>query len=265
MQRADGVTSVSSEKQLQAMTSLSVLMPAHNEGDHILQNIQETARFLGECGWRYEIVIVDDGSQDGTLGEASRAAAESQQIKVVPLADNQGKGFALRYGFQFATGELVAFLDADLDLHPSQLLELYQIMEQTGADVVIGSKNHPQSQLEYPTYRRIMSQAYYWIVRMLFRLPVHDTQTGIKLFRREALEQALPRLLVKRYAFDLELLVNIHHLGYIIAEGPVTLTFRRKWGRIGWSAVWRTWLDTMAIFYRLYILRYYDRVPSLRG
>jgi hypothetical protein len=99
---------------------------------------------------------------------------------------------------------------------------------------------------------------------MMFRLPIHDTQTGLKLFKREVLEKVFPRMLVKKFAFDLELLVLAHKNGYSIAEAPVVVDFRpninrkmRRWIRL--TDIITTWWDTMAIFYRLYILRYYDR------
>jgi len=235
-------------------------MPAHNEGHHLLGNIRQAALFFGNIGWDYELIVVDDGSTDDTYLEASKAARDNPRVRVIQLNPNEGKGFALRYGFVYSKGDLVAFLDADLDLQPSQIENLYHIMTTRRADVVIGSKNHPDSKLDYPLHRRMMSTLYYLLVRILFHLPVKDTQTGVKLFRREVLERAFPRLLVKRYAFDLELLVNTHHMGYKIAEAPVTLTFRRGWGRINWRDIVKTLIDTAAIFYRLYIMRYYDRL-----
>jgi hypothetical protein len=88
---------------------------------------------------------------------------------------------------------------------------------------------------------------------------VRDTQTGIKLFKRAVLEDVLPRILVKRFAFDLELLANVHHFGYRIVEAPVTLNFKRVCSRLRLPAVWNVFVDTLAIFYRMRILRYYDR------
>jgi hypothetical protein len=125
--------------------------------------------------------------------------------------------------------------------------------------VVIGSKFHPESRVEYPRLRRIYSFIYFLLVRALFGLPVRDTQTGIKLFKREVLEHVLPRVLVKRFAFDLELLANAHHFGYKITEAPVEVNFKRVCSRLRLPAVWNVFLDTLAIFYRMRIVRYYDR------
>ena len=106
----------------------------------------------------------------------------------------------------------------------------------------------------------MLSHGYYWLVRALFRLPVHDTQTGLKLYRRSVLSRVLPRLVIKRYAHDLEVLVNVHRLGYTIAEAPVVVTRVRPFPRVGVRDAWNVAWDTAAIFYRMYILRYYDRV-----
>jgi hypothetical protein len=147
-----------------------------------------------------------------------------------------------------------------MDLHPEQLADFFDIMENRNADAVIGSKFHPESQVDYPPTRRLYSFFYYLLVRSLFGLPVRDTQTGIKLFKRAVLDRVLPRVLVKRFAFDLELLANVHHFGYRIAEAPVTLNFQRICSRLRLPAVWNVFVDTLAIFYRMRILRYYDRV-----
>jgi len=159
----------------------------------------------------------------------------------------------------------VCFIDADLDLHPRQVSSLLDVMDSTGADVVIGSKRHRDSSLDYPWYRKLYSTVYYLLILLLFRLQVKDTQTGIKLFRREVLARAFPRIVCKRYTLDLELLVVVSRLGYTIAEAPVTLTFQGKFGRIGWEAIRNIITDTMAIFYRLHLLRYYrgDMLPTV--
>ena len=106
----------------------------------------------------------------------------------------------------------------------------------------------------------MVSAGYFFFVKLLFHMPLRDTQTGLKLFRREVLRTVFPKVLVKRYAFDLELLVLAHHYGFKIAEAPVIVEYRGKFGHIGIRAVFNIWWDTMAVFYRLNIKRYYDKV-----
>lgn len=238
---------------------LSVLMPAFNEGRHIYRNVAETRRTLQEIGLPYEVIVIDDCSADDTAAEAARAAADFGDVRLKRNEENRGKGWALKSGFKTATGDLVAFVDADLDIHPRQLGLYLRTMEEQGADVVIASKRHPGSVLDYPAHRRAISAVYFGIIKTLFGLPIRDTQTGLKLFRHEVLDRVFHRMLVKRWAFDLELLVNAHHLGYRIVDAPVKIDFQRRLGRMKFRDLYYTGLDTLAIFYRLRILRFYDR------
>ncbi len=238
---------------------ISIIMPAHNEEDHIYKSIKETCQVFKDLRCSYEIIVVDDGSEDKTYQEAQRAAQDFKNIYVKRDRKNYGKGRALKKGFKFAKGDMVVFLDADLDLHPEQIHTLFRIMKEKKADVVIGSKRHPESQLDYPFSRKIISSVYFFLVKILFGLPIRDTQTGLKLYKYQALKEIFPKVLIKRYAYDLELLVNAHHRGYKIAESPITLSSQRPYGRIKPIDIWHTWWDTMAIFYRMYLLRYYDK------
>ncbi len=241
-------------------TMLSILMPAYNEAQSIAENVCETVETMRGLGIDFEIVVVDDGSLDGTHTAAIDALrAWPECVRIVRCRRNKGKGNALICGTAYSKGEYVAFLDADMDLHPEQLENFFTIMNSRSADVVIGSKFHPQSKVDYPRLRRIYSFFYFMLVRSLFGLPVRDTQTGIKLFKREVLEKVLPRVLVKRFAFDLELLANVHHFGYRIVEAPVVVNFNRVCSRLRLPAVWNVFVDTLAIFYRMRILRYYDQ------
>ena len=239
---------------------LSIIIPAHNEGAHIASSLGETMRVADGFGCDYEIIILDDGSTDNTLQEAGNFASRFPNVHVKRNMANYGKGRAVKKAFRHVNGDIVAFLDADLDLHPGQIRPLFYALEENKADVVIGSKRHPRSRVNYPWHRRIISSVYHILTRIMFNLPVRDTQTGIKLFKYEVLKKAFPKVLCKRFAFDLELLANAHRMGYKIIETPITLHFRRQLGRIGLRAIYHTWLDTMAIFYRMYILRYYDKV-----
>lgn len=243
---------------------ISVVIPAYNEAHHLIGNLRETAATLKSFDADFELIVVDDGSLDGTCMAALEATADrSHPSQVIRYGNNQGKGNALMRGFRNAGGKYVVFLDADMDLHPAQLPNFFQILEEEDADVVIGSKLHPQSRVDYPFIRRVLSAGYYAMVRLLFGLPVRDTQTGLKVFKSEVLSHVLPRLLVKRFAFDLELLAVANHLGYKIREAPVTLEFRRPLGRLKMRDVLHIFQDTLAIFYRLRLRRYYDTLKVL--
>lgn len=243
--------------------TLSVIMPAYRLGHAIADNIQHVhAVFSGHIP--VEIIPVDDGSDDDTHPQIEKAASQMPEVHPVYLTHNTGKGAALRAGFQASRGSHILLLDGDLDLPPHQVSGFFDIMEKEGTDIVIGSKRHPESDINYPWYRVLISIVYYGIVRLLVGLPLTDTQTGIKLFRREVLEWVFPRMLVKSFAFDLEILAIAHNKGYRVAEAPVTMNFAGGLGCARPTAIRQVMNDTLAVFYRLRILRYYQAVRDPR-
>lgn len=237
---------------------ISVIMPAYNEAQILSRTIKATVNTLKECGLECEVILVDDGSQDNTYEKALSLAQEHGNVRAFSYKPNMGKGQALKYGFQFAHGDLVLFLDADSDLPPSQIPRFLDYMKESNADVVIGSKRHPLSKVRYPLTRRLWSKGYSLMVKILFNLKVGDTQVGMKLFQRKVLDQVFPKVLIKSYAFDLELLANANRLGYHIVEAPVELDYQFP-SRINLKDIRYIFKDTMAVFYRLKILHYYDK------
>ena len=236
---------------------LSVLMPMYNEEVHAAATILRTDEYFTKLDFEYEIIVVDDGSSDSTFDNASNVDAEF--VKVIKLEKNRGKGNALREAFTHASGDLIMFLDGDLDIHPKQFEVLFEVMNETKTDIVIGAKRHKDSVLKYPLRRKILSAGYFYIVKYLFGLPLLDTQTGIKLFKKEVLDAVFHKVLVKRYAFDLELLILAHHNGYTIGQAPVVVDFKGRYGRITPLVIFNIFWDTLAIFYRLRIRKYYDK------
>lgn len=246
-------------KRLVADGRLSVIMPMYNLGSATVTNVREVYDLLnGRIP--FEIIAVDDGSTDETGHELSNLATQIPCLKPVILSSNSGKGNALKRGFEASTGTHILLLDGDLDLPPGQMTRLFETMERERGDVVIGSKRHPGSVLDYPRRRRMASATYYFLVKLLIGLPVRDTQTGIKLFKRETLQYAMQRILVREYAFDLELLAIIHEKGFRVAEAPIELRFRGTWGAFRAAVVRSIVVDTLALFYRLRVLRYYRTI-----
>ena len=238
---------------------LSVVLPAYKQEKTIIKDIRRIQEVLEQLRYDYEIVVVVDGFTDRTFKKAKEL--KSAKIKIVGYKTNRGKGYAVRYGMARAKGNLVAFIDAGMDINPQGIPLLLEHMLWYNSDVIVGSIRHSASKvIGYPLKRKIYSWGYHFLTKHLFGLHITDSQRGLKIFKREVLEKVLPRLLVKQFAFDIEILAVARRLGFKkIHDGPVEMDARKmKYSSVRANTVWSMLLDTLAVFYRLRILRYYD-------
>lgn len=239
-------------------TFLSLITPVHNGEHYIEQSLREIVQALDELGRPFEVIVVCDGSVDCSA-QIARSLGD-ERIVVVEYPDNQGKGHAITHGLKHARGRLIAWLDSDLDIAPEMIVEAVLAFDDNVIDAIVGSKRHPDSVVHYPKLRRFYSWGFQMLVRLLFRINVRDTQVGAKIFRRELLDTVAPLLLIKRYAFDLEVLAVGAEFGFDrIYEWPVSLRYRFSGTGIHWRAVRRMFLDTLAIAYRIHIRHWYVR------
>ena len=223
---------------------------------NIARNLKAYEFALRKFTSEYEIIAVDDGSTGDCLKEAS--IVKSDKVRVLGYSKNQGKGNAIKYGFGFAEGKYVGFLDSGAEFDAGHFKEFLELMKTEKADIVIGSKRHENSEVYYPLTRRIMSRCYQIMNKLLFNLDVRDTQVGIKLFKREVLARIMPKILVKKFAYDIEILALATKYGYKIVEAPIKLEYIFG-STIKLKSVISMFLDTLAVFYRLKILKWYDR------
>ena len=252
------------------MERASILLPAHNEAPRIAANIARVcaiAQNLVDTEWRgivgsYEVIVADDGSTDDTWAEIERGAAGMPQVIPIRLPINYGKGMALRQAYQRSSGSWIFFIDSDLDIAPEHMADLSRILLKDNVDAVLGSKRSHASKTHYPWYRRIVSITYAFVVRCLLPLPVRDTQTGFKLFKRALLDAVSPRMLLRRYAFDIELLAIADRMGYRMKQCPVKVAFSDKRGSVTIRNIYHMFFDTLSVFYRLRLIRYYDSWQS---
>jgi len=231
---------------------LSVVVPAHNEAPGIAHAIEVIVDALASCGMRLEVVIVDDGSHDATRPTVEKMGEEN--IQLIGHPRNQGKGYALKKGLYHATGEVAFMIDSDMEVWPSELETYFTALE--SADIVIGSKRHPLSNVRTPTMRKFLSLAFNIIERLLTGVKASDTQAGVKAARSRALYTILPILTVKRYAFDAELLAVATLLGLRIRELPVDIDLKASFSG---KEVARMLLDLFGIGYRLRIKKWYQK------
>ena len=212
------------------MLQLTIVMPCFNEGTRIYRNLIETITQVEKFCESFRILVVNDGSTDETESEVKRAMSQDNRIGMITYSRNRGKGYAVRRGIVNAHSEYVAFLDSDLEL-PPYLLEgfLKRMNQEPKVGIVIGSKMHPDSQVEYPPLRKIMSTGYYLFLKAIFGLRLRDTQTGIKMFRTDFAQEIAKYCRCKGYSFDIEMLaiaVKMHN--YRIEEMPVVVNFSRN-------------------------------------
>jgi glycosyltransferase involved in cell wall biosynthesis len=256
---ADSIPGASSSRPL-----LTVVVPVYNGGEGVVGNVEAIGAVVREGlpHEEVEVIVVSDGSIDGTAERLLETRGEG--LRVIHYDRNLGKGYAVKAGSLASHGRWLALVDADLDLDPSSIPSYLALAQRDDLDFAIGSKRHPGSVVTYPRTRRVASWCYQQLNRLLFRLDVRDTQVGLKVFSRRVADDVMPLVLVKRFAFDLELLAVASSLGYDrIRELPVRLDYRFTGSGVGSLAVLGALWDTAAIFYRLRILRTYERKRRL--
>ncbi|MCL4354340.1 glycosyltransferase [Patescibacteria group bacterium] len=242
---------------------LSLVVPAYKQEKTILEDVKNLDKVLASLPYRYEIIVVVDGFLDKTYEILEENKSKFKNLKVFGYERNWGKGYAVKFGVLKAKGDIIGFIDAGMDLDPSEISVALDLMEWNKADIIVGSKLHPESKVNYPIWRKILSWGYRTLTHILFGFNVKDTQVGMKFFRKKVAYDVFSKLAIKRYAFDIEVLTVAHKLGYKkIYESPVKLNFQRAAGITStgfWKVIyWMLW-DTAAVFYRLHILHYYDK------
>lgn len=239
---------------------ISLIIPAFKQEKTIGKDIARIKKVMDQLRYDYEIIVVVDGRVDKTYENAKKI--KSPKVIITGYQHNYGKGYAIRYGMVRSKGEIIGFIDSGMDLNPNGLSLLLEHFEWNNADIIIGSKRHPLSKVNYPLDRKIISFLSQVFIRTLFGLDVRDTQVGMKFFKRKVIEDVLPRLLVKKFAFDIEMLVVAYSLGYKkIFEAPIELNFNFKESIVSKNLlkeILKTFWDALAIYYRLKIVRYYD-------
>ena len=243
---------------------VSVIVPAYNQEKTILKDIKRIYKVMEKTRWKFELILVSDGSSDKTLENAKKFTKKNKNAKSIGYKTNKGKGYAVRYGMARAKGDFIAFIDSGMEIDPNGISMILEHMQWYNADIIVGSKKHPVSQVKgYSLIRKIYSWGYHTLTKIFFRLPLGDTQTGLKVFRSEVLEKVLPRLVVKRFAFDVELLAVSKYLGFNkIYEAPVKIYLNSKNSTFKKPLILEPHIrmmirDTLAVFYRMYLLRYY--------
>ena len=207
--------------------SLEIVLPAYNEGATIRSAVERIVRVFTDARVDFAVHVVLDGPD--LHAEKELQAFDSPFVRYSVLPKNQGKGSALRYGAKQAKSGYVAFLDADLDIHPISLVAAFEKLQQLGNSVVVGaygSKFLQESEVDYPIIRKIASGTFRRLVRVLFDIDIQDSQTGMKVFKSGPLHQILDRSSEERFLFDIEIFSLLAKSGYQFIPIPVQIKYQ---------------------------------------
>jgi glycosyltransferase AglD len=201
---------------------VSLILPAYNEADRIEETVKQTAKALEKITSFFEIIIVEDGSNDGTDKIASKLAMEHNYISHIHSDLRLGKGGALTKALKYTSGGILCFMDVDLATDLIHLKELINSISIEGYDFAIGSRMIPGSDAKRSLKRDVASKGFKFLVRTVLNSNIYDHQCGFKAFKRESIFNLLDKVQDKRWFWDTELLVLAQYYGYKVKEFPVT-------------------------------------------
>ena len=204
-----------------AAPELSIVVPSYNEEARLPGTLEKIAHYIDAQRPTSEVIVVDDGSSDGTVRVAEGFRGKIANLRVLSNGVNRGKGYSVRHGSLEAQGEIVLFTDADLSAPIEETEKLLAALK--SCDVAIGSRAMDRKLIEahQSAFREFAGIIFNKIVRMILRLPFVDTQCGFKAFRRERCRIIFEQQTIERFGFDPELLYLARHHGLSIQEVPV--------------------------------------------
>jgi glycosyltransferase involved in cell wall biosynthesis len=247
-------THYSDASQNKTKYTISVIIPVYNEESKISSFLSHVKRVLSETLLDFELIVINDGSTDDTELVILEEEKLDNRVKVLSYKQNRGKGHAVRLGVLNSKGDVVSFLDGDLDISPSEINNYIKELE--ACDLVIASKSHPLSVINAPIVRKILSKMFSMLVRLAVGINIKDTQSGLKVGNGVALRKIFNVMLVKRYAFDVEMLAIASRLNLKIKESPINITLDCSF-KI--QEIFRMFVDVLAISYRLRIISFYQK------
>ncbi len=239
---------------------LSLIVPVYHQENIIIDNLKQLTKALSKTRYKWELIVVLDGLVDNSFEKIKKS--QFRNTRCFAYQKNRGKFYAIRFGMSKAKGNYVMFIDAGMEIDPNGISMLLEHMEWYEADIIVGSKRHLASKVNYTLQRKIYSFGYYFLVKLLFGLKVSDTQAGIKVIKKKVLSKVLPRMVEKQFAGDLELLVIAKELGFNkIYDAPIRLNycFSKNSSAVKLKSILNIFKDTLAIYYRLHFLKYYKQ------
>jgi dolichyl-phosphate beta-glucosyltransferase len=212
---------------MRGILDISIVIPAFNEEQRLRPTVEEAVQYFRARQSSFEIVVVDDGSRDGTSRLVSEMEITTPQLRLIRLAANRGKGYAVRTGILNSRGARVLIADADGSTPIAEVERLEEALDR-GAAIAIGSRALASTETEVKTklYRRLIGRTFHLWVRVFAVRGIQDTQCGFKLFTGAAAHDLFSRMLMNGFSFDVEVLLNAQRREYRIAEVPVNWEHR---------------------------------------
>jgi glycosyltransferase involved in cell wall biosynthesis len=239
---------------------LTIVIPFYNPGPRAVHHIKKVLDVLESTKLTFEVIAVSDGSTDESAQQIR--TINSRKFILNEFNVNKGKGEAIRFGLSIGRGRYLGFIDGDGDIPAEVLLNCTELLKKMPPDIIYGSKRNSSSEVVFPVIRRIYSIGYQWLLRIFFRLPVMDTQTGMKIVKRDVINKVLPLMVESRFAFDLELFVLSQKVGFTnFVDVPVIINERFS-TTVSPKAVLQILKDTFSIFYRLNFTSKYNLVNN---
>lgn len=243
-----------------AAYALSIVIPAFNEGTRLGPFLQRVVAYGAHCPFAVQVIVVDDGSRDGTSDVAVSFAGGPVAVSVIRLARNHGKGYAVAQGMLRAEGEVCVMMDADGSALPTEIDANLHYLQEDGCDLFVGSRVRGMANqvVTRPPYRQFLTRVLNAWVRVVLSLEIRDTQCGFKMFRREVARTLFAHRRIDGFGFDLEVLYLAKQLGYRVKEGPIS------WRRMRGSKV-NLLADSLRMLVNVFQVRYWHRPTSRQG
>ena len=244
------------------------MVPVYNEERRIESCLHRLQSYLVEKKWDFELIVVEDGSTDNTAEIVNKYHSQDSRVNLLSLPIRFGKGGSIAAAALLSiTKEYMAYIDVDLVADPSQLELLFPHIDKH--DIVIGSRilRGDLPRIERPFHRNLLSNLYSRIFRFLFRMPIHDPQCGIKVFRTRILPKLLLKTTISGFAFDTDLIVNAYSLGMRITEIPIKWVHGKSSSVSVLNEVRSMGLDLLSIWYNCHLKWQHDGAcyPQKKG
>jgi glycosyltransferase involved in cell wall biosynthesis len=211
---------------------LSLVIPTYKKEDIVLDQLERLYGYLSRKNPNFELIFVIDGYVDNTKDILNKYIKQNRlsKVSVVGYKKNRGKGYAIRYGMKKATGDVIGFIDADMDIQIRTLGYALKEIKKEDVNVVVPSKYHPDSNTYISFIRDILSRGLILINKVILKVPnnISDIGCGLKLFKKEVVERILPQLKIDRFAIDSEILNEVGKVGYSVSVIPFFLNKNRS-------------------------------------